>query len=236
MVADLLVRICAHRYAKSDPYESLSLDLPTAVEALIGANRRELQSSDQSPCSDLCTTEVVPEGVASTANPTLASLLRAYIRNGQCDDGRSGSATSVCDRNTDCSDCGGVQYIICNNHCDVIGYDRFGFASNGICQDGGPGWEQYGCEYGADCNDCGPRDHSPPPPALSCPAAMRDIDVVVSEATRSLYSSSLLSWLEVPDDSVNGHYVQQSCDSLFGTYHYVSESGQTTISLKAAGF
>ena len=187
-------------------------------------------------CNDLCTSSAFPGGVQST-DPTVAALFRQYIGNGQCDDGRSGSASSICDRNTDCTDCSVYQATLCNNNCDASGRDRFGWASNGICQDGGPGSQQYGCEYGADCADCGPRDYSPPPPALSCPAAMNGIGIVVSGATKAVYSRPTGASREVLDESINGRYLQQGCDTLTGSYRYVSDNdGSVTISISGSSW
>jgi hypothetical protein len=73
-----------------------------------------------------------------------------FANNGECDDGRPGSHTAVCDRGTDTNDCARIRQTPAlpqgTNTCVA--------ANNGECDDGRPGSFSSVCEWGTDTNDC----------------------------------------------------------------------------------
>ncbi len=67
-----------------------------------------------------------------------------YANDGECDDGRLGALTSVCDPGTDETDCANVDPTVCLT------------TDDGYCDDGRPGAESSKCAAGTDEADCGP--------------------------------------------------------------------------------
>ena len=86
--------------------------------------------------------------------------------DGVCDDGGTGSGTTICNIGSDCGDCG-PRYLNCGENCDTLTFNAGNFPTvsahgcatddNGICEDGGPGAESHTCAFGQDSTDCGAR-------------------------------------------------------------------------------
>jgi len=80
-----------------------------------------------------------------------------HALDGMCDDGGTGSMTSLCLLGTDCDDCGirgGAS------ECTLIvpqNDDTCTFAGDGMCDDGGVNAQSYFCDCGSDYQDCGYR-------------------------------------------------------------------------------
>ena len=77
-----------------------------------------------------------------------------YANDGECDDGRANSHTSLCGAGTDCNDCGAVgrRFSRSQNNCT----NTCQHANDGECDDGRTNAHTSLCAAGTDCNDCGP--------------------------------------------------------------------------------
>jgi hypothetical protein len=69
-----------------------------------------------------------------------------FANDGECDDGRAGAVSAVCDPGTDATDCVGVTGPTGPNDCI--------FANDGECDDGRAGADSSACPAGSDENDC----------------------------------------------------------------------------------
>jgi|GEM_PF-5978052 hypothetical protein len=98
---------------------------------VVASSRAPLPSEDGGSCRDTC----------------------RWAHDGVCDDGGEGAAYSVCERGTDCADCGARSPMAAPvpdaARCD----DSCSWAHDGVCDDGSQGGAAY-CDLGTDCTDC----------------------------------------------------------------------------------
>jgi len=73
-----------------------------------------------------------------------------YTNDGECDDGRLGAHTNLCDPGTDAADCADVDPTVCQT------------TNDGECDDGRPGAPFAICAPGTDEADCAGLDAASP--------------------------------------------------------------------------
>lgn len=132
--------------------------------------RYMLDNQDQLPSSPIRSTfsadrdviEVVASSRAplgETATPGCSDTCR-WANDGACDDGGEGADYSVCERGTDCGDCGPRAAAAAPEpdapRCD----DSCAYAYDGACDDGSQGGTAY-CDLGTDCYDCSATSGAP---------------------------------------------------------------------------
>ncbi len=77
-----------------------------------------------------------------------------WANDGVCDDGRPGSAFSVCSYGTDSNDCRALGGNDNDQPSSPTGTNTCRWANDGICDDGRAGAPFSVCDYGTDSNDC----------------------------------------------------------------------------------
>jgi hypothetical protein len=129
--------------------------------------------------------EVKPLGVGDEGGGTCLNTCY-FAFDGECDDGGPGALYALCDRGTDCNDCGVRDADVVDDGTGGLCTDDCQYAFDGECDDGGPGSVYGVCTYGTDCTDCGPRSLDGGAKVIRTPHVFRGVPVTVPAEVASL--------------------------------------------------